>query len=124
MNIRDETIHIPPGVISAPMGSDFQANPTKNYFVDNFRFTTAEDILFALKMDSESVYNLLYKRINGKFKKATVNTSILEAIATVVLRCFDKDATEELYLINLLTFDSPEVDRWKGMVACWELALE
>ena len=35
-----------------------------------------------------------------------------------------KDATEELYLINLLTFDSPEVDRWKGMVACWELALK
>ena len=75
-------------------------------------------------MDSESVYNLLYKRINGKFAKATVNTSILEAIATVVLRCFDKGATEELYLINLLTFDSPEVDRWEGMVAYWELALE
>ena len=45
-------------------------------------------------------------------------------IATIVLRCFDKDATEELYLINLLMFDSPEVDRWKGMVACWELALK
>ena len=41
-----------------------------------------------------------------------------------MLRCFDKDATEELYLINLLTFDSPEVDRWKGMVVCWELALK
>ena len=40
-----------------------------------------------------------------------------------MLRCFDKDATEELYLINLLTFDSPEVDKWKGMVACWKLAL-
>ena len=104
------------------MWSDFLANPTKNSFVDNFRFTTAEDILFALEMDSESVYNLLYKRINGKFAKATVNTSIIEAIATVVLRCFDKYATEELYVINLLTFDSPEVDRWKGMVACWELA--
>ena len=75
-------------------------------------------------MDSEYVYNLLYKRINGKFAKATVNTSIIEALVTVVLRCFDKDATEELYLINLLTFDSPEVDRWKGMVACWELALK
>ena len=75
-------------------------------------------------MNSESVYNLLYKRINGKFAKAPANTSIIEAIATVVLRCFDKDATEELYLINLLTFDSPEVDKWKGMVACWELALE
>ena len=62
--------------------------------------------------------------ISRKFAKATANTSIIEAIATVVLRCFDKDATEELYLINLLTFDSPEVDRWKGMVVCWELALK
>ena len=66
------------------------------------------------------MYNLLYIRINGKFAKATDNTSIIEVIATVALRCFDKDATEELYLINLLTFDSPEVDIWKGMVACWE----
>ena len=60
--------------------------------------------------------------------RATVNTSIIEVLATVVLRCFDKDATEELYLINLLTFDidSQEalVDRWKGRVACWELALK
>ena len=71
-------------------------------------------------MNSEFVYNLLYKRINGKFAKATVNTSIIETLATGVLRCFDKDATEELYLMNLLGFDSPDVDRWKGMVACWE----
>ena len=75
-------------------------------------------------MNSESVYNLLFKRINGKFAKATVNKSISEALATVGLRCFDKDATEELYLINLLAFDSPEVDRWKGMVACWESTLK
>ena len=61
MNIHDETVHVSSGVISAPMGSDFQAYPTKNSFVDNFRFTTAEDILFALEMNSESVYNLLYK---------------------------------------------------------------
>ena len=27
-------------------------------------------------------------------------------------------------MINLFTFDSPEVDRWKGMVACWEFALK
>jgi len=92
-----------------PMGSDFQANQIKHSFVDNFRFTKAEDILFALEMNSKSEYNLLYKRINEKFAKATVNTSIIEAIATVVLRCFDKDATEELYLINLLTFDSQKL---------------
>ena len=42
----------------------------------------------------------------------------------MVLRCFDKDATEELYLINLMVFDSAEVDRWEGMVADWELALD
>ena len=59
LNIHDETVHVSPGVISAPMGSDFQANPTKNSFVDNFRFTTAEDIRFALEMDSESVQKLI-----------------------------------------------------------------
>ena len=84
LNIHDETVHVSPGVISAPMGSEFQANPTKNSFVDNFRFTKAEVILFALEMNSESMYNLLYKRINGKFAKATVNTSIIEVLATVV----------------------------------------
>ena len=73
LNIRDETVQVSSGVISAPMGSDFQANPTKNSFVDNCRFKKAEDIPFALEMNSESVYNLLCKRINGKFAKATVN---------------------------------------------------
>ena len=66
----------------------------------------------------------MYKRIDEKHSKATEHTSILEVFATMALRCFDKDATEELYLINLLTFDSSQVDRWKGMVAFWELALE
>ena len=70
LNIHDETARVSSGVISAPMGSDFQAYPTKNSFVDNFRFTTAEDILFALEMNSKSVYNLLYKRMNRKFAKA------------------------------------------------------
>ena len=53
-------------------------------------------------MKSESVYNLLYKKFNGKFAKTTGNTSIIEALGTVVLRCFDKNATEELYLIKKL----------------------
>ena len=35
-------------------------------------------------MNSKSVYNVLYKMINGKFAKATVNTSIIEALETVV----------------------------------------
>ena len=111
LNIHDDTGHESSVVVSAPEGFDFQANPIKNSFVDNFRFTKAENMMFALEMNSEFVYNLLYKRIKGKFAKATVNTSIIEALATVVLRCFDKDATEELYLINLLTFDSPKVAR-------------
>ena len=97
MNIHNETGHDSSGVVSANEVFDFQANPIKNSFVDTFRFTKAEDILFALEMNSEFVYNLLYKRINGKFAKATVNTSIIGALATVVLRCFDKDATEDLY---------------------------
>ena len=70
MNIHDETVHVSSGVVSAPIYR---------------RYTKAEDILFALEMNSESVYNLLYKMINRKFAKATVNTSIIEAIVTVVL---------------------------------------
>ena len=106
-----------------PAGSAFQSYLIKNSSVDNFRFANVEDVMFALEMNTEFVYNLLYKRINRKFYKAIVNTSILEALATVVLRCFDKDAIEELYLINLLPIDSPEVDRLNCMVVCWELAL-
>ena len=91
MNIHDETAHESAGVVSATYGADFQVYPIKNSFIDNFRFTKAEDILFSLEMNSKSEYNLLYKRINGKLAKATVNMSIIEALATVVLRCFNKD---------------------------------
>jgi hypothetical protein len=123
LNIHDETEHESSGVVSMPAGSAFQSYPIKNSSVDKFRFANVEDVMFALEMNTEFVYNLLYKRINRKCYKAIVNTSILEALATVVLRCFDKDAIEELYLINLLTIDSPEVDRLNCMVVCWELAL-
>ena len=76
-------------------------------------------------MNSKFVCNLLYKRIDKKkYSKATEQTSIIEVLTTVVLRCFDKDAPKELYLANLLVFDSPEVNRWEGMVAYWELALD
>ena len=78
LNIYDETEH----VVSVPAGSDFQAHTIKNSFADNFRFTKAEDILFALEMNSKFVYNLLYKRINRQFSKATEHTSIIEALAT------------------------------------------
>ena len=92
MNLLELSLHL--------WGLIFKLIQKKNSFIDNFRFTKAEEILFALEMNSESVCNLLYKRINGKFAKTTVNMSIIEALATVVLRCFDKDATKELYLIN------------------------
>ena len=42
LNIHDEIVHESSAVVSAPMGSDFQAYPIKNSFVDNFRFTKAE----------------------------------------------------------------------------------
>ena len=38
---------------------DSTANPNKEILVDYFRFTKAEDILFALEVDGEFVYNLL-----------------------------------------------------------------
>ena len=41
------------------VASDSTANPNKEILVDNCRLTKAEDILFALEVDGENVYNLL-----------------------------------------------------------------
>ena len=111
-------------VVSASEVFDSHANPNKEILVDNFRFTKAEDIMFALEMDGEFVFNLLCKKINEKpFTKANEHTSILEVIATVILRCYERNAIEELYLVNLLRFNDPDVGLWKGMKADWALAL-
>ena len=71
---------------------DSTANPNKEILVDNFRFTKAEDFLFALEVDSEYVYNLFCKRIYEKpHAKANENTATsIEVIATVILRCYYK----------------------------------
>ena len=48
-------------------------------------------------MDGENVYELLYKSIDKRpYTKANEGTAILEVVATVILRCFDKSAVEEL----------------------------
>ena len=72
LNIHDETEHESSGVVSMPAGSAFQSYPIKNSSVDKFRFANVEDVMFAFKMSSEFVFNLTYKRINGKFYKAIV----------------------------------------------------
>ena len=41
--------------------------------------------------------------------KANEITAMLEVIAIVILRCHDKDAIEEAYMVNLLYFDDPDV---------------
>ena len=77
-------------------------------------------------MDGIYVFNLLCKKINEKpFTKANEHTSILEVIATVILRCYKSNAIEELYryLVNLLRFNDPDVGLWKGMKADWALAI-
>jgi hypothetical protein len=100
------------------------AIPNKVILAKNFRFTQPEDILFALEVDGENVYELLYKKIHERpFTKANEGTTILEVVATVILRCFDKNATEELYLINLLNFEDPDVEMWKGVKCNWAAAL-
>jgi len=100
------------------------AIPNKVILAKNFRFTQPEDILFALEVDGENVYELLYKKIHERpFTKANESTTILEVVATVILRCFDKNATEELYLINLLNFEDPDVEMWKGVKCNWAAAL-
>ena len=102
--------YVSKSVVSESEVFDSNANPNKEILMDNFRFTKAEDIMFALEMDGEFVCNLLCKNINKKqFTKANQHTSILEVIATVILRCFERNAIEELYLVNLLQFNDPEL---------------
>ena len=48
---------------------------------------------------------------------------MLEVIATAILRCFDKNAVEELYLVNLLHFTELDIRLWKGVKADWALDL-
>ena len=73
-------------VDSGSMVFDSTANPNKEILVDNFRFKKAEDILFALEVDGEYVYNLLCKRIYKKpYAKANEITAMLEVIATVIM---------------------------------------
>ena len=98
--------------------------PNKVILVDNFRFTQPEDILFALEVDGENVYELLYKSIYERpYTKANKSTAILEVVATVILRCYDKNAVEELYLVSLLNFEDPDVGMWKGVRSDWAAAL-
>ena len=74
--------------------------------------------MFALEMDGEHVFNLLFKKINKKpYTKANEHTSVLEVIATVILRCFEKSAREKIYLVNLLRFNDPDVGLPKGVRA-------
>ena len=55
---------------------DSLAHPNKEILVYNFWFTRDEDILFALEIDGELVFNLLCKTINEKpFTKANEYTS-------------------------------------------------
>ena len=111
-------------VVSASEVFDSHANPNKEILVDNFRFTKAEDIMFALEMDGEYVFNMLCKKINEKpFTKANEHTSILEVIATVILRCFERSAIKKFYPVNLLRFTDPDVGLWKRMKADWALAI-
>ena len=80
-------------VKNVSVASDTFANPNKVILVENFRFTKAEDILFALEVDGEHVYDLMCKRIYERpYAKSNETTAILEAVATVILRCFDKNA--------------------------------
>ena len=124
LNASNTTESVSMSVISYSEVFDSAANPNKEIFVDNFRFTKAEDILFALEMNGEFVYNLLYRKIYEKPNaKANEDTALLEVLAAVILKCYNKDAIEELYLVNLLHFDDPDVGLWKGVKNDWALAL-
>ena len=115
---------VPSGVDDESLASERFAFPNKAFLVKNFRFTQPEDILFALEVDGDNVYELLYKTIYERpYTKANKGTAILEVVAMVILRCFDKNAIEELYLVNLLNFENPDVEMWKGVKCDWAAAL-
>ena len=48
---------------------------------------------------------------------------MLEVIATVIPRCFDKNTLKELYLVNFLDLKEPDVGLWKNMEGDWAFAL-
>ena len=70
----------------------------------------AQDILFALQMDGEYVFNLLYKNYEKPYTKSNKNTSMLEVIATVILRCFVQKS------IRRTVFDQPAAFQ---RIGCW-----
>ena len=121
MKASNITESVPSGVDDESLASESFAIPNKAFLVKNFRFTLPEDILFALEVDGDNVYELLYKTIYERpYTKANEGTAILEVVATVILRCFDKNAIEELYLVNLLNFENPNVEMWKGVKCDWQ----
>jgi len=118
------SVPVPMSVDYESMAAESFAIPNKVILVENFRFTQPEDILFVLEVDGENVYELLYKSIYKRpYTKANESTAILEVVATVILRCFDKNAVEELYLVNLLNFEDPDFGMWKGVKSDWAAAL-
>ena len=66
------------------------------------------------------MYKSIYER---PYTKANESAAILEVVATVILRCFDKNEVEELYVVNLLNFEDPDVGMWKGVRSDWAVAL-
>ena len=63
MKASDTSASVPMSVGYESMAAEIIANPNKAILVENFRFTKTEDILFALNVDGEHVYDLLYKSI-------------------------------------------------------------
>ena len=119
------TESVPSGVDDESSASESFAIPNKAFLVKNFRFTLPEDILFALEVDGDNINELMYRLIYERpYTKANEGTAILEVVATVILRCFDKNAIEELYLVNLLNFENPDVEMWKGVKCDWAKALQ
>ena len=122
MKASDTSASVPRSVDYKSVAADTFANQNKVILVENFRFTKAVDILFTLEVDGEHVYDLLYKRICERpYAQANERTAILEAVATVILRCFDKNSIEELDLVNLLNCEDPDIGMWKGVKTYWAL---
>ena len=77
MKASNTTESVSMSVDSGSMVFDSAAYPNKEILVDNFRFTKTEDIIFALEVDGEFVYNLLRRKIYEKPNaKANENTAL------------------------------------------------
>ena len=68
MKASDISVPVPMSVDNDSMAAESFAIPNKVILAENFRFTQPEDIIFALEVNGENVYEWLLNRILKQMK--------------------------------------------------------